>query len=249
MGILPDPNELRPNFQGARESLIARFTGPLNWLGRYHRHSVEGIEHMPSDGRVLLAVHHSLATYDAVLLAKAIIDKTGRIPSTLGDNRIFQTPGVRRWARRAGVVPASHEHAEELLRRGQLVFVAPGGMREALRPSTERYRVRWDQRKGFVKLAIRTGTPIVLATCPAADDIYSVYETDFTKVAYKQFKMPIPLIRGFGLSLMPRPVRLTHYLSEPLVPPQANDDVMEEAVADFHAKIVARMNRLMDTGT
>ncbi len=229
--------------------MIDRLTGPMNWLARYHRHSVEGIHNMPADGRVLLAVHHSFATYDAVLLAKAIIEETGRVPSALGDNRIFQTPGVRRWARRAGVVPASPEHGEELLRREQLVLVAPGGMREALRPSTERYRVRWDRRKGFVRLAIKTQTPIVLATCPAADDIYSVYEADVTKAAYKRYKMPIPLIRGFGFSLMPRPVRLTHFLSEPLVPPQPHEDDLESAVEDFHTEIIGRVNRLMDTGT
>ena len=159
----------------AHPKLIDRAERVLRPLARYHRHEVRGIEHLPATGPALVAIHHSFATYDGILLAVALYEATGRMLTGLGDDLIFKTPWRRGRARRAGIVPASHENAHRLLANGHLVGVAPGGMREALRPSHERYRVRWDRRRGFVRLAIAARVPIVLACCPAADRLYHVY--------------------------------------------------------------------------
>ena len=83
-----------------------------------------------------------------------------------------------------------------------------GGMREALRPGDERYGVKWDKRKGFVRLSLRTGAPLVLAACPDADRLFHVYENRLTKLAYKRLHLPVPLVRGWGPTLLPRPVSL-----------------------------------------
>ena len=116
------------------------------------------------------------------------------------------------------------------------------------RPSDERYRIRWDERKGFVRLALRTGAPIQLAACPDADRMYRVYENRLTKLAYKHFKVPMPLLRGWGPTLLPRPVQLVHVISELLQPEPLDEDRFEEQVDDWHATIVQRMNELMDEG-
>ena len=41
----------------------------LEPVRRYHRHAVEGMEHIPAEGPALLVIHHSLATYDGFLFA------------------------------------------------------------------------------------------------------------------------------------------------------------------------------------
>ena len=244
MPFLRDPNELPPNFEPAGDIALDLFRPLIERIQRYHRHEVVGLERIPSQGGVLLAMNHSLATYDAALLGKEIIDN-GRVPSILGDDLIFRTPGLRRWARMLGIVPASPRYGEDLLNRGRLVLVAPGGMREALRPSEERYNVRWDRRKGFIRLALRTQSPIVLAACPDADRLYHVYGNDVTKRIYKDFRMPMPLIRGWGPSLIPRPVRLVHLLSEPLAMEPIDETRFEEQVDDTHSTILNRMTALM----
>ncbi len=58
-----------------------------------------------------------------------------------------------------------HRHLDEqaclaVLERGEQLLVTPGGMREA-QPSRDFYRLRWEGRYGFVRLAVRTGVPIV----------------------------------------------------------------------------------------
>ena len=130
----------------------------------------------------------------------------------------------------------SPTNAKELLEKGELVAVAPGGMREALRPSSERYQILWEKRKGFARLAIKTGAPIVLAICPKADDLYEVYPSRLTKWAYQTFKVPVFLARGLGPSPIPRPVKLAHFVSKPIYPPKfVNDKIKDRMILDrFH---------------
>lgn len=212
---------------------------------KYHRHEVIGMENVPKRGRAIMAVNHSFATYDGFLLGIAIHKGTGRAPAGLGDNLIFKVPGLGYFAETVGIHPANHENGHSLLEKERLLALAPGGMREALRPSSEKYQIRWQKRKGFIRLAIRSGAPIILAACPAADDLYSIYEWSGTKVGYKAMKLPIPLFRGLGLSLVPRPVKLVHYLSKPLFPPEFDPDCFDEQVEEFHSHVVNEMTILM----
>ena len=213
-------------------------------LRLYHRHRVLNAEGLPG-GRFLLAVNHSLATYDVGMLGEAVYQATGRIPRMLGDRALFSGPDKGRIIDLLGAIEATPENCAAVLGSGQIAVVAPGGMREALRPSEERFTIRWDRRKGFVRLAMKTGSPIVLAACPDADLLYTVYDNQLTKLVYKLARLPLPIIRGAGLSLLPRPVPLTHLLSEPLHPPSADPDD-DDAVDAWHAQVVERMNALMD---
>ncbi|OUS23801.1 hypothetical protein A9Q99_27610 [Gammaproteobacteria bacterium 45_16_T64] len=221
--------------------------GPVS---RYHRHEVIGINNIPLEGRCIIAVNHSFATYDNALLSKKVNETTGRIVRSLADNSLFYVPSIGRAISKAGAVPANPKVAEFLLTdREQLVLVAPGGMREALRPSTEKYQVRWESRKGFVRLAVKTQTPIVLSCCPGADDLYTVYENRLTKMIYRQFKLPATMIRGLGLSLLPRPVNLVHYLSEPQKPPVVDglsEDEFNAAVDKWHTELTLLMQQMLD---
>ena len=245
--MLTTADALPLNLHGPSARAISSSEPFIGALARYHRHEVHGLENVPRTGPVLVAVNHSLATYDGLLLGMRVISDVGRIPTGLGDDRLFQTPALRRLVRSVGIVPAGHSTAEELLGRGHLVFVAPGGMREALRPSDERYQVRWERRRGFVRLALRTGTPIVLAACPAADRMYRVYENTWTKLMYRHFHLPLPVVRGYGPTLLPRPVKLVHHVGEALHVDRiaADDPRFEPEVDAVHREVVARMHHLL----
>jgi 1-acyl-sn-glycerol-3-phosphate acyltransferase len=233
-----------PPKRGPSRRLLKTLRPVLGVLKRYHAHEVIGLENIPKEGRALLAVHHSLATYDAFLFGQALLRQTDRTITGLGDDKLFAFPGVRRMATSAGILPASPENGRALLNEGHLLAVAPGGMREALRPSTERKHVLWDKRKGFVRLAIQTGAPIVPVACPSADFMYTVYENRLTKLAYKKLKFPVPVARGMGLTLVPRPVRLTTYVGEPIaIPAGANDD--QETIDAIHGQVTEAIEALL----
>jgi len=204
-----------------------------------HRHHVAGLDHIPREGRVLLVVHHTFATYDAFLMGLALTEFTGRVMRGLGDDLLFKVPGLRTITHNVGIVPASPGAGQRLLEAGNMVGVAPGGMWEALRGKHERYQTRWGDRRGFIRLALRTGSPIVLAACRTGDDLYTVYDNPITRRVYKRWHIPIPVARGWGPTLLPRPVQLTHHLSAPIVPPP--HDPTHEA-----AQIEALFQRCLD---
>lgn len=225
--------------------LLRRARKALLPLYRYHRFEISGLEHVPREGAALLVVHHSLATYDGFLLGDAIYEGTGRLPRGLGDDRIFQIPGLRALALAIGLVPASPEAGERLLAEGHILGVAPGGMWESLRPRQERRRSRWDGRRGFVRLALRAGVPMIFGACPAADDIFRVYRSALTDRIYDRVHWPVPLARGLGPTLVPRPVKLHAWLSEPLYPPPYQPEREQEQVDALHAEARARMAELL----
>ena len=221
------------------------FQQVLGRLRIYHRHRVVGLQHVPRRGGALLVLHHTLATYDTFLLGLAIYENTRRLPASLGDDLIFRNPRLGPLAHRAGIRAASPTSGRELLDEGHLLAVAPGGMWECLRPSTERYQHRWHDRRGFCRLALEAGVPLVLAACPSADDIFRVRPSRLTNEAYERFKVPVPVARGLGPTLLPRPVRLTHHVAAPIHPPTFEPGQVEDQVTELHAEACAVMERLL----
>ena len=74
-------------------------------------------------------------------------DIAARVPAT----------GISRW----GTVAASHENARKAFDKGAPVLVYPGGDYETFRPSWHSDQIEFGGRKGFIKLALERGVPIV----------------------------------------------------------------------------------------
>jgi len=229
------------------ESLVQLLVPIVNKIRAYHEHEVKGLAHFPTSGRTLLAVSHSLATYDIALLLGAIYQATGRLPRSVADHLFFKIPYLGDLVTAVGAIDGTCDNAKRLLADEELICVAPGGMREALRPSSQRYQILWEKRKGFARIALETGTPVVLAVCPKADDLYEVYPSRLTAWAYQKFKVPLFLARGIGLSPIPRPVKLIHFLSEPIQPPPpaADPAVFAQQLDDFHQRLIRRARELI----
>jgi len=237
------PSPLGPG----NDQLYQALGNAVELLRSYHAYRAFGIERIPTEGPALLVFNHSFASYDMFLLAAEIYERTGRVMRPLGDRLIFKLPIVNKFASTVGVVEGNMKNAIPLLKAGELVAVAPGGMYEAIRPSSQKYEIEWESRRGFAKLAIQGQTPVILAACPAADDLYTLYDNKLTRKLYQKFKIPLPLLRGMGPSLIPRPIQLTHELSIPLIPPEPTDNAAQgdEELRTFHRLIVKEMEELM----
>lgn len=202
------------------EEFILKIVPFLTSLRIYHKHDVHGLERLPEAGPVIIASNHSLATYDMLLLMQAVYQDCGRFPRSLVDRLFYRIPHIGSLMERLGCVVGSSDNARALLNNGATVYIAPGGMQESLRPSKDRYQIRWSNRKGFARLAIETGTPVVLAACPKADDIFEIYDNRLTKWVYRRFKVPLFFAHGVGPTPLPKPVKLRHFLSKPIYPPE-----------------------------
>lgn len=147
-----------PDFIRRQLPAIARYTS-------YFTPEVRGLDRLPADGPALLVGNHSCLFYmpEVWTSAQAVLSRRGiDAPSyLLAHDFLFAVPGVGPFLRRLGAVPASTSQAESALAGGGCVLVYPGGDLEACRPWTDRDKVDFGGRKGFVTLALRSGVPIV----------------------------------------------------------------------------------------
>ena len=153
-----DLDERDPDY--IRESL------PRLWLlsSLYFRGEVRGLGNVPEEGGVLLVGNHSGGnlTPDTIVFTLAFSSYFGveRPFHQLAHNLVLSTPGLG-FLRRYGTVVASRENARKALRAGAAVLVYPGGDHDVFRPTWERHRIDLAGRKGFIRVAIEEGAPIV----------------------------------------------------------------------------------------
>ena len=142
---------------------------------RWWRVEVEGIEHVPSAGRVALVANHAGAIpFDGVMLATALRKEhpTGRTLRWLAEDFVFHFPFAGAYLNRLGAVRACQENAERLLRKDACLALFPEGVKGLAKPYRERYQLQRFGRGGHIKLAIRTGTPIVPVTIVGAEETH-----------------------------------------------------------------------------
>ena len=153
-----DLDERDPDY--IRESL------PRLWLlaSLYFRAEVRGLGNVPEEGPVLLVGNHSGGnlTPDTAVFTLAFSTYFGveRVFHQLAHNLVLSMPGLS-FLRKYGTVAASHENARKALQAGAAVLVYPGGDYEVHRPSWQGRRVDFGGRKGFLRLALEEGVPIV----------------------------------------------------------------------------------------
>ena len=217
----------------------------FRFLADYHQYNVHGFENIPSSGPAMIAGNHSVAMYDSFMIALPILDRLQRHVYGLADHLIFKLPAIGRIFRDTGFVPGTRQVAIDFIEQGNMVGCMPGGMREALRGPEHKYKVDWANRRGFVWVAMMSGAPIILVASPRGDDIFDVKPTRFTKWAMERLHVPVARISGRGGMPLPKPVRLTQLVSEPLIADVAPDQVTEADVAAMHERVVERMQRLM----
>ncbi len=138
--------------------MIARYTS-------YFSPEVRGLERLPATGPVLVVGNHSCLFYmpEAWVAGQAIMERRGMEQpwGLLAHDFLFGVPAVAPFMRRIGALPAHGDAARSALEHGGVVLVYPGGDMEACRPWTERDRIDFAGRKGFVRLALRCGVPVV----------------------------------------------------------------------------------------
>ena len=131
---------------------------------KYFRVEVHGLENVPNVGRCLLVANHSgTIPFDGMMLRLAVRREHSlhRDVRWLAEDAIFHFPFLGSFTSRVGAVRACQENGERLLRHDALVAVFPEGMKGIGKLFKDRYKLQRFGRGGFVKLCLRTRTPIV----------------------------------------------------------------------------------------
>ena len=209
----------------------------------YFRVETTGMEHVPGTGRCLLVANHSgTLPLDGVMLKHALKREhpQPRDLRWLIEDFIYHMPFLGSAMNRLGAVRACQENAERLLAKEQLVAVFPEGVKGIGKLFKERYRLQRFGRGGFIKLCLRTGTPIVPVAVVGAEETNPLlFKLEHLSKALGVPYLPItPTFPVLGpLGLLPAPTKWRIHFGEPLDlsnhgPEAADDEILVGKLAE-----------------
>jgi 1-acyl-sn-glycerol-3-phosphate acyltransferase len=141
------------------------------------RVETQGLENVPAEGAALIVANHSgVLPWDGVMINVAVRHEhpARRECRLLALDMFALLPFLQPLLQRTGAVRASQENGERLLRGGELVGVFPEGVKGVGKYYRERYKLARFGRGGFVRLALRTGAPIIPCAVVGAEEIHPV---------------------------------------------------------------------------
>ena len=233
-------------FVASKETARRHLYAITRVLGRLlFNYRVRGLEHIPSAGPAILCNYHGFIPLDMYFFHEYVARVTGRTPTTLVADFVFQIPLFSYFVRVCGGVPASRKNALKALRAGGLVLVAPGGVREAMTSSAEDYVLRWFGRKGFAEMACATGAPVLPMFTSGIREVFLVLGGSL-KVVQKLYKLTrLPFTPFIG----PLPQALTSIVGAPILPRTSGAGVGGDPAAEQLAQqVMEALSRLMRRG-
>lgn len=213
----------------AIQDVVREVVAPME---RYFQTDVHGLERVPS-GPSLYVGNHSggMLAPEIFLLGGALYRKYGldALPYGLAHEAIGRIPAAGRMVIPLGAIRASHKNAARVFARDRSLLVFPGGDEDALRASARRDEVVFAGRRGYIRLALRHGVPIVPVVTFGAHDVFVVL-SEGRQIAkllgldkHLRLKMfpiifSIPWGISFGppLAILPLPAHVRLELLEPV---------------------------------
>lgn len=108
--------------------------------------------------------HVLLPIGTGIVLSTAVCDVDSKLPRVrlaLGASIVFLVPLMRDFFLYTGAVDAARPIAVRMLNKGACLVIAPGGATEALLCHPHVHAIYLTRRKGFVRLAMQTGVPLL----------------------------------------------------------------------------------------
>lgn len=216
-----------PRVEALRKAIFA-IAGGLTTPVDLSRIYVDGLENLPADGRFLLVGNHTSAGWPEIVLTPYFVHRhLGVRVRGLADQRVTQVKGFQRDLIEAvGAVPGQPDVGAELMRRDETILVFPGGGRDMLKFKGEEYQLQWQGRSGFARLAIAHDYPIVPVGLVGGDDVFHSLATRdgawerMTRTLGERMHgiagVGMPLMRGVGPTLLPRPQRMYLRFGQPI---------------------------------
>lgn len=243
---------------------VVSFLEPF--LETWFRPVVRGLDHIPAGPALYVANHNGgMVSADTFIFGAAVYRALGldAVPYGLAHEVILQAPGFHQLLVPLGAVRASPRNAGALFERGNKVLVYPGGDIDSMRPFRLRDRIVFGPRRGYVKLAIRTGVPIIPVVAAGAHAT-SIVLTDGRPLAQllglpRRFRLevcPVTLSIPWGLVVgitpphIPLPTRIFVDVMAPIRfsrsgEAAANDrDYVERCHRRVHGAMETRLHQL-----
>ncbi|XP_026503125.1 transmembrane protein 68-like isoform X1 [Terrapene carolina triunguis] len=224
--------------------MVASILSMVGKLG--HGYELHGIEKIP-EGPGLIVYYHGAIPLDYCYFISNLYIQTGRLCYSAVDRFFAMLPGIELLFNLFPAVHSGRDESVEILKKGNLLGVSPGGSREAFF-SDENYNLLWGNRKGFAQVAIDAKVPIIpLFTQNIREGYRTFGKIGFFRWLYEHSRLLfIPAYGGF-------PVKLRTYVGDP-IPYDPNITATElvektkiaiEALRDRHQKLPGNILRAL----
>jgi 1-acyl-sn-glycerol-3-phosphate acyltransferase len=255
----------RPLALDARDPEFIRRIRPLLDVlyDRYFRCETELEREVPAGPVLAVANHNGMSgTPDMFCHMVAYWRRygTGEPAYGLMHDFPFRVPWAGPWLNALGAVAANPDNAHAALRAGAKVLVFPGGDIDACKPFRERYRIQFAGRRGFLRVAIRAGVPILpIVSVGGHESLYLLSDGRGIARALRLpelfrsnvfpigFALPYGVIFGNPVPHLPPPVKIHTRFLAPIdlgLSPEAADDPV--AVAEAYDRVVGAMQAAID---
>jgi len=234
----------------------------------YHRAEVRGIERVPAGPGLYVGNHNGGAySIDSFIFGAALFRAHGidAVPYGLGHEVAISIPGINELLVPLGAVRGSHDNAQRLFEAGHKVLVYPGGDLDSMRPFRHRHRVVFGGRRGYVRLALRAGVPIVPVVAAGAHSTLMVLDDGRwlakllgTNRLFRSKILPVTLCLPWGVSILPLfpyiplPSRIRIEVLDPIhfertgEGAAADEDWVRECAALVETRMQTALTRLSD---
>lgn len=228
------------------EDPLAAYTlKALTAVSRWFQTELYDVDRVPADGPAMMVGNHAIMGIDSWALMPELIKQTGRYPRALMLRSLFDKPWLSEILTELGAVPGSRDSACELLDDGNLVVVYPGGARDSMKGRSERYHLRWGERRGFAHVAIRTGAPICPVAAIGPDEVFPVLSNRGVLSLDFLGNEKIPLFLPFA-----RRIPFRFWVGRPIDPPECSEDPerLDADAAEFAHVVQAELATLIQRG-
>lgn len=242
---------------------MRRLVAKMEIFTSYFGAEVRGMDRVPKSPVLLIGNHSGgIITPDTSAVYAAWYRTRGFDDPLMGlaFDGIYGVPGWRELMRKIGQMPASMDNAETALGQGHSVLLYPGGAYEVFRPWKDRNRIAFKGRKGFIRLALRAGVPVVPVVGHGGHETTIVLtrgERLAKLLGLDRVRMdgaPVLFQIPWGISTpatpgLPLPAKITVQVCEPLdwsrFGPEAADD--PEVLEQCYQETISIMQTTLDT--
>jgi 1-acyl-sn-glycerol-3-phosphate acyltransferase len=211
-----------------------------------------GVENVPDSGAALIVANHSgVLPWDGMMINLAVRHEhpARRECRMLALDMFALLPFLAPLLAQSGAVRANQENAERLLHKGELVGVFPEGVKGVGKPFKDRYKLARFGRGGFVRLALRTGAPIVPCAVVGAEEVHpKLASVDWLGRPFGLPYLPItPTFPLLGLAgVIPLPTKWSIDFADPIPmdaygPEGAEDPILVNRLSEQVRSTVQRM--------
>ncbi|XP_042320606.1 transmembrane protein 68-like isoform X2 [Sceloporus undulatus] len=216
-------------------------------IGRLlHGYEICGIENIP-EGPAVLVYYHGAMAYDYYFFIFTFYRITGRFFFSVMDQLLFRLPGLKLLFEVIHCINPTKQECVALLKKGHLLGIAPGGIREQ-NYSDNTYKLVWGNRKGFAQVAIDAKVPIIPMFTSNLREGYITYG-NIRPMRWLYEKTRSLVFPVYGLF----PVKFRTYIGQPISydPNVTAEELVEktkiamEALQNKHQKIPGNIVRAL----